>query len=64
MSEPLSREQVEEIARRAELCAEATIPGAQLRALIALALMARREPTETETVCSDCNGSGWVERGW
>lgn len=38
MSNELTREQVEEIGRRAELCAEATLPGDQVRVLTALAL--------------------------
>lgn len=27
-------------------------------------VLATSRPTETETVCHECNGSGWVERGF
>ena len=54
MSE-LSREQVEAMRQRAELCAEATLPGDQFRALVDLALLALPKQADT--------GDGPVCRG-
>lgn len=69
MMEPLTREQVEETGARAALCAEATLPGKYLRALVQVALKHFEVPTNcllsrqqyvarSYVVCSEYQGSG------
>lgn len=43
----MTPDELRTIAARAELCAEATIPGEQLRALVARALFAERQAKES-----------------